>query len=138
MISVEQRRANNRASYERHRTERIAATTAYAAEHKEERKTWLRTWLLETRFKMTQNQFAALLAEQGNSCAICGTQTPGGRYNQWHIDHDHACCSGMESCGKCVRGILCAACNFMLGAIGDSQSTLLSAITYLQKGTVNG
>ena len=27
------------------------------------------------------------------------------------IDHDHRCCPGSESCGKCIRGILCSSCN---------------------------
>lgn len=28
-----------------------------------------------------------------------------------HIEHDHACCGGAGSCGKCVRGLVCASCN---------------------------
>lgn len=32
-----------------------------------------------------------------------------------HIDHDHACCPGNESCGKCIRGVLCGSCNVILG-----------------------
>lgn len=27
------------------------------------------------------------------------------------IDHDHRCCPGERSCGQCVRGIVCRACN---------------------------
>lgn len=32
------------------------------------------------------------------------------RYPEY-VDHDHKCCSGDKSCGKCVRGILCPGCN---------------------------
>lgn len=28
-----------------------------------------------------------------------------------HIEHDHACCGGSGSCGKCIRGLVCASCN---------------------------
>lgn len=34
-------------------------------------------------------------------CAVCGSK------EDLCIDHDHKCCSGMRSCGKCVRGVLC-------------------------------
>lgn len=28
-----------------------------------------------------------------------------------HVEHDHSCCGGAGSCGKCVRGLVCASCN---------------------------
>jgi hypothetical protein len=34
-----------------------------------------------------------------------------------HIDHDHFCCPGRRSCGKCVRGALCQTHNVALGYI---------------------
>lgn len=33
------------------------------------------------------------------------------------IDHDHTCCDGSHSCGACIRGMLCNACNVGLGCI---------------------
>lgn len=81
------------------------------------------------RYGITHAQRDEILAEQGNVCAICGTDEPQGR--GWVTDHDHSCCSGIRSCGNCVRGILCARCNFMLGNARDSVSTLISAINYL-------
>jgi hypothetical protein len=32
------------------------------------------------------------------------------------IDHDHTCCPGERSCGKCIRGVLCMQCNTNIGA----------------------
>lgn len=31
------------------------------------------------------------------------------------VDHDHKCCPGQYSCGKCIIGLLCRNCNAMLG-----------------------
>jgi hypothetical protein len=31
------------------------------------------------------------------------------------VDHDHGCCPGRKSCGKCTRGLLHPACNSWLG-----------------------
>lgn len=60
-------------------------------------------------------------------CAICSSP------NDLNIDHDHACCPGFGSCGKCVRGLLCRDCNFALGSARDSIETLEGMISYLKK-----
>jgi hypothetical protein len=49
------------------------------------------------------------------------------------VDHDHACCSGEGSCGKCIRGLLCHKCNLALGAINDDINILQKMIDYLKK-----
>lgn len=81
------------------------------------------------RFSLTQAQYDAMVEDQDNRCAICGrTETS----KAWAIDHDHACCPGQNSCGKCVRGLLCSNCNTALGLFGDSVESLRRAIDYLQ------
>lgn len=42
-----------------------------------------------------------------NGCEICGDKPE----RNLHVDHDHKCCDGPISCGKCVRGIICNKCN---------------------------
>jgi len=59
-------------------------------------------------------------------CRICGSS------DNPHVDHDHTCCPGDKTCGKCVRGILCAKHNVGLGAFNDSVAELKKAIAYLE------
>lgn len=52
-------------------------------------------------------------AKQEGHCALC-PYVP--RERRLHIDHDHSCCKRRgKSCGKCVRGLLCARCNMLMG-----------------------
>lgn len=88
-------------------------------------------WLFK--YGLTEEVFAAMLAAQGGRCAICGTDEPGGRNSVWHVDHDHHCCPGARTCGKCIRGLLCQRCNIGLGYFSDNQAILESAIGYLEK-----
>lgn len=83
------------------------------------------------RFGLSPESFRALLESQGGVCAVCGTSEPGPTY--WHTDHDHSCCpGGKPTCGGCVRGILCGACNLGLGKFRDNPALLEAAATYLR------
>ena len=49
------------------------------------------------------------------------------------VDHDHNCCSGNRTCGKCIRGVLCKSCNTGVGMFYDSPDKLMRAVSYLTK-----
>lgn len=83
-----------------------------------------------TRHGMTLTFYMELRAKQNACCAICGDTLSGGRNE--HIDHDKACCPGLRSCGKCVRGILCKGCNTALGVFSDSPEILRRAAAYVE------
>lgn len=70
-----------------------------------------------------------IVASQGGVCAIC--QRARGVRRRLAIDHDHACCSGKESCGRCVRGLLCSPCNDVLATARDDPMYFVRAINYL-------
>ena len=77
---------------------------------------WQRRRYLWTQFHITLEQYDETLAAQGGHCALCPA-TPDKHVNKLHVDHDHNCCPGSRSCGKCVRGVLCVNCNSTLGRV---------------------
>ncbi len=91
--------------------------------------------LVLARYGLTLESFDALLASQGGVCAICGTHDPAGRYGSWHIDHDQRCCPTPRGkhgcCGRCIRALLCAACNMGLGKFEDDPDRLRAAAAYI-------
>lgn len=78
---------------------------------------------LKEGYDMSLSDYDRLLDEQGNCCAICGTDSPGHTSGRFVVDHDH-------SSGD-VRGLLCCSCNLMLGKAHDNVAILKSAINYL-------
>ena len=74
--------------------------------------------------------YLKLLELQGGSCAICLMPALG---RLLHVDHDHSCCPGQKSCGKCIRGLLCKFCNGGIGFFKDKPAHLRRAATYLEK-----
>jgi Recombination endonuclease VII len=81
------------------------------------------------KYKLSPDDINKKLEEQGNKCQICKQDIS----NAFCVDHDHACCLGRKSCGKCVRGLLCQRCNRGLGNFHDSAETLQASINYLDK-----
>ena len=73
---------------------------------------------------ITQEWWDVRLAEQDGRCAICHTVTPNGPGKIWHVDHDHVT-------GK-ARGLVCSACNLMLGHARDDPKVLRAAADYLE------
>jgi hypothetical protein len=68
---------------------------------------------------------------QGNVCAVCKRPCKVNRVLS--VDHDHSCCPGPKSCGKCVRDLLCYRCNTVLGRVEENRELLLNLVEYLDK-----
>lgn len=83
-----------------------------------------RAYRLWGKYKITVEDYDALLAKQGGVCAICSADTPGTSHGFWHVDHCHT--------GGQVRGLLCSTCNTGLGSFYDQPSTLRRAAEYLE------
>ena len=66
----------------------------------------------------TVEWYVDILIEQNGLCAICHHLSHNGYIERLHIDHSHACCDKKrESCGECVRGLLCRLCNSEMGRL---------------------
>jgi hypothetical protein len=85
---------------------------------------------LKVLYGLTLGDYEAMLKEQNYVCAICGqpfleNETP-------RVDHDHACCPGKKSCGKCVRGIIHSSCNNALAFLRDDLRICRALVAYLE------
>ena len=98
----------------------------------EGRKTTYRKYQLKKKYKLTFEQYDEMLAAQGGKCAICLTD-----YTELseslYVDHNRKCCPSKESCGNCVRGLLCRQCNFAIGLLKDNEVIIKTASDYVKK-----
>ena len=123
-----------RASGAAYRSAEPERERARHAAYRSENRGLIRAEHLRRQYGLTAARYDVMLAAQGGGCAVCGTTVPGGR-GAFHVDHDHACCPGRKSCGKCIRGLLCARHNTALGLLDDSVENLMSAAAYLLRST---
>lgn len=83
------------------------------------------------KYGLTRDDYVDLEKSQNGVCKICGESEK--HKKRLSVDHDHACCSGQGSCGKCIRGLLCSNCNRVLGQLKDNKVLLQNMIDYLDK-----
>ena len=91
---------------------------------------------LHRQYGVTTQQWDAMFAAQAGGCAVCGVAEERGR--RLSVDHDHSCCPGKKSCGKCVRGLLCGDCNRALGLLRDDLARIDALSGYLTSPTLAG
>ena len=120
-----------RAYYERTRGHYAELTAKYRAADP----TMVKRSHVKMKYGLTWDRYQAMLAAQKGVCAICKQPETWKRKTTkvWalSVDHDHRCCAGPTSCGKCVRGLLCRRCNAVLGQVRDSSKLLLSMASFL-------
>jgi hypothetical protein len=69
---------------------------------------------------ITVDQYHALMSAQGGLCGVCK------RRPATDLDHCHV--------GEMFRGLLCAACNRILGTVQDDANLLRALADYLDSG----
>lgn len=117
-------REQERRSRTKHREKRNEEAKEYQRKMRSEQPERQREIARKSRYRkkygLTIEAYEALFAQQNNACAICAGQS---KDKKWHTDHCH-------TAGH-VRGILCSACNLMLGHAQDKAETLRRAADYL-------
>jgi len=81
-------------------------------------------------YNISIEELRALWTKQRGTCPVCDVHLEG---IDFHVDHDHSCCKGPKSCGKCVRGLLHGSCNTLVGHFEIRQRELGNIKTYLLK-----
>jgi len=119
----------------KHREEKLAASQAYRAEHRdrlnaERRDRWRSDADLRARhgaarlgrnYGLSRERHRRLLEEQNGVCAVC--KLPSRR--TLCVDHCHAT--------RQVRGLLCDKCNTALGLFGDDSKRMRAAAAYVDR-----
>lgn len=110
--------------YQRDNYERCRASTKRWTDANPEA---MRRIRLEWSYGQPVARIDALRATQ--MCVICKASGPG---VEWHIDHDHKCCPGgnRRKCGQCIRGLLCADCNTLLGRVENDPVRFTALLQY--------
>ena len=75
---------------------------------------------LRYRYGLTLEEVADMMLDQGNACAVCGTEN-----GRLVIDHNH-------DTGK-IRGLLCDSCNCAIGFVKEDPKIIKSLLKYLKK-----
>lgn len=112
---------------------KAAANAKYKLTSEQKRNYWLMN-----KYGVSLVAYNDLLEEQRGVCALCErpeTVKTNGVVRSLAVDHDHKCCPGSKSCGKCVRGLLCFNCNTAMNMLDRIAPKRIE--TYLKVYTLN-
>lgn len=103
----------------------------YVARNREKVSAAKRAQKYRWRFNMEIADVEARFAAAGDSCEVCGIHRDATHNQTLVLDHDHNCCPGEQTCGRCVRGVLCTKCNVGLGALDDDPLRVIALMDYI-------
>lgn len=83
---------------------------------------------------MAELRVLAIKKHGGNpSCSICDERFED--LESSYVDYDRECCDvdrALKSCGECLRGLLCRACNMLRSTANDHPDRLRAVARYLE------
>lgn len=100
----------------------------------------IKEYPLKQKYGLSLGQVETLIRLQEGRCANPGCRVlfdRGSKKTRPCVDHNHECCPGKITCGKCVRGILCGSCNVGLGCFREDHTILQGALAYMKKWQVS-
>lgn len=106
----------------------------YVERNRERSRIHGRRYAMKHNFGITLEDWDQMLRDQSGRCFLCEEPLRSGR-TDIHIDHDHACCPGKRSCGKCIRGLACQKCNQGVGQFNDNPALLRKVADNLELAT---
>lgn len=147
-VISEQRKFRYRSDLEANRAKRRAEYAANAASRREAKRIWreenpdksnsqARAYrernkhrVRAKKYGLSEEALLAMLTAQEFKCAnlACAVDIS----EDYRVDHDHVCCPYGESCGTCVRGLLCHHCNSGAGMLKDDPVRLRALADYLE------
>ena len=119
--NLEKMRTRGRARYAAHRDEELAKERTRHAANPNVRK----NAAIKRRYKITLDDKQRMYAEQDGRCAIHAVCEGPLLFEDSQIDHAHG--SGQ------VRGLVCSACNLLLGRMGDTLEEVQSRSEKLEQ-----
>ena len=87
-------------------------------------KDYKKSWRLKNRYNLDRKVYDQMLVDCNDSCMICGIHSDK-LTKSLCVDHNH-------NTGK-VRGLLCGACNSLIGYAYENKEVLYKAIEYLDR-----
>lgn len=92
----------------------------------------VRLYLLKKNYNLDEPHIVKILEDQSGLCAGCGKDLK----DNFCVDHDHSCCAGEKTCGRCVRGLLCKPCNLYLKNVENNFDRIKRMVAYLGKHNI--
>lgn len=101
-----------------------------------------KNYKLQKTYGITLEEYNKILDSQNGVCYLCKKHEKKlhkktGKPVYLSVDHDHSCCPGQKTCGKCTRGLLCNNCNTLIGNleayldIEYNQETIPNLLRYI-------
>lgn len=100
---------------------------AYNKKYKDNNAERILEFRIKRSYGISLDRYYEMLA---GGCEVCGS------FDNLCIDHDHSCCPGANTCGKCVRGILCNKCNSAEGLLDSDPIKALKLVDYMNKNSL--